>query len=87
VSRRKLIEDECVDVIVAVASNFFYTVTLPVTVWFLDKAKDDTDRRNKVLFIDVRKIFHQIDRAHREWLPEQIEFLANIARLYRGEPI
>ena len=38
-----------------------------------------------MLFIDARKIFHQIDRAHRDFLPEQIEFLANIARLYRGE--
>jgi type I restriction enzyme M protein len=85
--RRKLIQDHSVDVIVAVASNFFYTVTLPVTLWFLDKAKHKTDRCDKVLFIDARKIFRQIDRAHREWLPEQIEFLANIARLYRGEPI
>ena len=85
--RRKLIEDRCVDVIVAVGSNFFYTVTLPVTLWFLDKAKRETDRADKVLFIDARKIFRQIDRAHRDWLPEQIEFLANIARLYRGEPV
>jgi type I restriction enzyme M protein len=83
--RRKLIEDRCVDVIVAVGSNFFYTVTLPVTLWFLDRGKRETDRADKVLFIDARKIFRQIDRAHRDWLPEQIEFLANIARLYRGE--
>ena len=85
--RRKLIEDARVDVIVAVGSNFFYTVTLPVTLWFLDKAKRETERADKVLFIDARKIFRQIDRAHRDWLPEQIEFLANIARLYRGEPV
>ena len=67
------------------ASNFFYTVTLPVTLWFLDRGKRGTEREDKVLFIDARKIFRQIDRAHRDWLPEQIEFLANIARLYRGE--
>src|SRR5947209_13807507 len=83
--RRKLIEDRCVDVIVAVGSNFFYTVTLPVTLWFLDKGKKSTDRADKVLFIDARKIFRQIDRAHRDWAPDQIEFLANIARLYRRE--
>lgn len=40
-----------------------------------------------MLFIDARNIFRQIDRAHRDWLPERIEFLANIARLYRGEPV
>ena len=71
-------------VIVAVAPNFFYTVALPVTLWFLDRAKRDTARADEVLFIDARKIFHQIDRAHRDWLPGQIEFLANIVRLWRG---
>ena len=85
--RRKLIQEQSVDIVVAVAPNFFYTVTLPVTLWFLDKAKHETARCNKVLFIDARKIFHQIDRAHRDWTPEQLEFLANIARLYRGESI
>jgi type I restriction enzyme M protein len=83
--RRKLITDRAVDVVVAVASNFFYTVTLPVTLWFLDRGKRGTERADQVLFIDARKIFRQIDRAHRDWLPEQIEFLANIARLYRSE--
>jgi type I restriction enzyme M protein len=85
--RRRLIAESVVDVIVAVASNFFYTVTLPVTLWFLDRGKRATRRRDKVLFIDARKTFNQIDRAHRDWLPAQIEFLANIARLYRGETV
>jgi type I restriction enzyme M protein len=83
--RKKLIAEKAVDVIVAVGSNFFYTVTLPVTLWFFDRAKRGTSREDKVLFIDARTIFHQIDKAHRDWLPQQIEFLANIARLYRGE--
>jgi type I restriction enzyme M protein len=83
--RKRLIQDKCVDVIVAVGPNFFYTVTLPVTLWFLDRGKRGSDREDKVLFIDARKIFRQVDRAHRDWLPEQIEFLANIARLYRRE--
>jgi type I restriction enzyme M protein len=83
--RRKLIEDRCVDVIVAVGSNFFYTVTLPVTLWFLNRGKRGTEREDEVLFIDARKIFRQLDRAHRDWTPDQIELLANIARLYRGE--
>lgn len=85
--RKKLIRDKCVDIIVSVGSNFFYTVTLPVTLWFLDRGKLGTEREDKVLFIDARKIFRQIDRAHRDWTAEQIRFLANIARLYRGEEI
>jgi type I restriction enzyme M protein len=83
--RRKLIEDRQVDVMVAVGSNFFYTVTLPVSLWFLDKGKKDTERADQVLFIDARHIYRQIDRAHRDFTPEQHEFLANIVRLYRGE--
>ena len=83
--RKKLIEDRAVDVMVAVGSNFFYTVTLPCTLWFLDRGKKETDRADKVLFIDARHLYRQIDRAHRDWKPEQVEFLANIARLYRGE--
>lgn len=83
--RRKLIEDRQADVMVAVGSNFFYTVTLPVTLWFLDKSKKDTERADKVLFIDARTVYRQIDRAHRDFTPEQHEFLANIVRLYRCE--
>ena len=85
--RKKLIQAGAVDVMVAVGSNFFYTVTLPCTLWFLDKGKIGTIRKNKVLFIDARHIYKQVDRAHREFAPEQIEFLANIVRLYRGEAV
>ncbi|HVB52680.1 MAG TPA: class I SAM-dependent DNA methyltransferase [Candidatus Acidoferrales bacterium] len=83
--RKRLIAQKAVDVIVSVGSNFFYTVTLPVTLWFFDRSKRGTGREDQVLFIDARKIFRQIDRAHRDWVPGQIEFIANIARLYRCE--
>ena len=82
--RKKLIQDRAVDVMVAVGPNMFYTVTLPCMLWFLDKGKKGTDRQDKVLFLDARHIYRQIDRAHRDFTPEQIEFLANIVRLYRG---
>ena len=85
--RWKLIEGPAVDVMIAIGSNFFYTVTLPCTLWFLDKGKKNTNRKDKVLFIDARHIYHQVDRAHREFRPDQIEFLANIVRLYRRESI
>ena len=85
--RKQLIESKAVDVMVSVGSNFFYTVTLPCTLWFFDKGKADTDRADTVLFIDARHLYNQIDRAHRDWNPEQIEFLANIVRLYRKQPI
>jgi type I restriction enzyme M protein len=83
--RKALIETGTVDCIVSVAPNFFYTVTLPCTLWFLDKGKAQTKRKNEILFIDARHVFRQIDRAHRDFTPAQIEFLANIVRLWRGE--
>jgi type I restriction enzyme M protein len=83
--RQKLIESHAVDVMVAVGPNMFYTVTLPCTLWFLDKGKAKTPRADTVLFIDARHIYRQVDRAHREWTPAQISFLANLVRLYRGE--
>ena len=83
--RKKLIQTGAVDAIVAVGPNFFYTVTLPCTLWFLDNGKRNTPRKDHVLFINAHGFYRQVDRAHRDFLPEQIEFLANIARLYRGE--
>ncbi len=83
--RKKLILANAIDVMIAIDSNFFYTVTLPCTLWFLDKNKAHTDRKGKILFINARNIFKQIDRAHREFTPEQIEQVAGIVRSYRGE--
>ncbi|ANQ20201.1 hypothetical protein BA893_00345 [Vibrio natriegens] len=84
--RQKLIEDDAVDVMVAVSSNFFYTVTLPCALWFLDKNKA-THNKDKVLFIDARHIFRQVTRAVRDYTSEQLNFIANIVRLYRGQGI
>jgi type I restriction enzyme M protein len=84
--RKKLIQSGHVDVIIAISSNFFYTVTLPVTLWFYDKRKPQ-ERQDKVLFIDARNIYNQLDRAHRDFLPEHLEFLSKIVRLYRGDDV
>jgi type I restriction enzyme M protein len=88
--RRQLIESRAVDVMVAVGPNLFYTVTLPCTLWFFDKSKTvgrASPRADQVLFVDARHIYRQVDRAHREWTPAQIGFLANLVRLYRGEAL
>jgi len=85
VIREKLIKENGVDVMIAIGSNFFYTVTLPCTLWFLDKNKENTNRKDQVLFIDARNIFKQIDRAHREFTPKDIDKIAGIVRSYREE--
>src|SRR5690606_35804695 len=76
--RKKLIQSGSVDVLISIGPNFFYTVTLPCTLWFFDRAKPKTGKNGSVLFIDARNIFRQLDRAHRDFEPKQIEFLANI---------
>jgi type I restriction enzyme M protein len=83
--RRRLIQERAVDVMIAIGPNFFYTLPIAVTLWFLDRGKRGTPREDTVLFLDARHTYRQIDRAHRDFLPEQIELLANTVRLYRGE--
>jgi len=85
--RRKLIQEKAVDVMISISPNFFYTVTLPCTVWFLDKDKKGSEREDKVLFIDARNIYRQIDRAHRDFTDANIEFISNIVRMYRGQEV
>lgn len=83
--RKKIVDSGFVDCMVSMPSNMFFTVTLPATLWFFDKQKATTGRKDKILFIDARNTYHQIDRAHREWKEEQIQNLTAIVRLYRGE--
>ena len=85
--RRQLIVIGAVDVMIAIGSNFFYTVTLPCTLWFLDRGKVKTPRKEKVLFIDARHIYRQVDRAHRDFSEDDVELIANIVRLYRGKAV
>lgn len=83
--RKQLIDSRAVDVVVAVGPNMFYTVTLPCTLWFLDRGKKKSPRADQVLFVDARHVYRQIDRALRDWSEGQIGFIANIVRLYRNE--
>ncbi|MCW5548516.1 MAG: SAM-dependent DNA methyltransferase [Opitutaceae bacterium] len=78
--RRRLIEANLIAGMLTLPSNMFYTVTLPATLWFFDRAKPD----DRILFIDARNVFTQIDRAHREFSDEQIANLALISHLRHG---
>ncbi len=78
--RQTLIEKGLIYGMLTLPSNMFYTVTLPATLWFFDKGKTD----DRILFIDARNIFTQIDRAHREFSAEQIQNIAIISRLHKG---
>jgi len=78
--RQRLIEENLIYGMLSLPSNMFYTVTLPATLWFFDKAKAD----ERILFIDARNIFRQIDRAHRDFTESQIQNIAIISRLHKG---
>lgn len=82
--RKSLVETGHVDVMISVANNFFYTKTLPCTLWFFDKGKSK-NIKDKVLFIDARKYFTVVDRTLNEWSEWQLKNLTAIVWLYRGE--
>ncbi|PZV22121.1 MAG: N-6 DNA methylase [Leptolyngbya sp.] len=79
--RQTLIEQNLIYGMLTLPSNMFYTVTLPATLWFFDRGKPD----DKILFIDARNVFTQVDRAHREFVAEQVSNLAVISHLRRGK--
>ena len=83
--RKKMIEEGIISQMVTLPSNMFSSVTLPATLWFFDKQKPHTDRKEKILFIDARSVFTQVDRAHRKFSDEQIKNLGVISRLYEGD--
>lgn len=82
--RRSMIQSGIIKQMVTLPSNMFTSVTLPATLWFFDKNKPE-DKKNKVLFVDARKEFYQIDKTHRKFTDEQIKNLAIITRLYEGD--
>lgn len=83
--RKKLIEEGVISQMVTLPSNMFSSVTLPATLWFFDKQKCHTDKKDEILFIDARNVFTQVDRAHRKFSDEQIKNLGIITKLYNGD--
>ena len=82
--REKLVCTGDVDVMMSVGNNFFYTLSLPCSLWFFDKAKR-AENRDKVLFIDARNYYTVVDRTLNEWTEWQLRNLQAIVHLYRGE--
>ena len=82
--REKLVRTGHVDVMISVGNNFFYTKSLPCSLWFFDKGKKE-ELRDKVLFIDVRNYYTVVDRTLNEWSEWQLKNLNAIVWLYRGE--
>ena len=82
--RERLVKTGHVDVIISVGNNFFYTKSLPCSLWFFDKGKTDK-LRNKVLFIDARNYYTVVDRTLNEWSEWQLKNMNAIVWLYRSE--
>ena len=82
--REQLVKTGHVDVMVSVGNNFFYTKSLPCSLWFFDKGKSE-NLKDKILFIDARNYFTEVDRTLNEWSEWQLKNLNAIVWLYRGE--
>lgn len=82
--REKLVKTGHVDAMVSVGNNFFYTKSLPCSLWFFDKGKSEATK-DKVLFIDARNYYTVVDRTLNEWSEWQLKNLNAIVWLYRGE--
>lgn len=82
--RERLVNTKHVDVIISIGSNFFYTKSLPCTLWFFDKNKSE-ENKDKVLMIDARNIFRKVTRTINDFSPEQLKNLTSIVWLYRGQ--
>lgn len=72
--RKRIIEDDLVEGIVAMPTQLFYSVTIPVTLWFISKNKQ---QKGKTLFIDARNMGYMVDRKHRDLTDEEIQKLAD----------
>ena len=83
--RKKMIEEGIISQMVTLPSNMFTSVTLPATLWFFDKAKLQSKKKDTILFINARNVFTQVDRAHRKFSDEQIKNLSVVTRLYNGD--
>lgn len=87
--RKAMLEDDVVSCVIAMPSNLFRSVAIPVCVWFFAKDKTATvqnrnDRRGQVLFIDAREMGHMVDRVERTFSDEDIHTIANTFRTWRG---
>ena len=75
--RKNIIQADLVEGIVALPTQLFYSVTIPVTLWFISKNKK---QKGKTLFIDARKMGYMVDRKHRDFTDEDIQKLADTFR-------
>lgn len=78
--RKRIIEDDLVEGIVAMPTQLFYSVTIPVTLWFISKNKK---QKGKTLFIDARKMGCMVDRKHRDFTDEDIQKLADTFKAFQ----
>ena len=86
--RKKMIEDDLIDVIIACPPKLFYNVALPVSLWFVSKNKKNGRFRNRTgetLFIDAREIFEQISNKQVTFTHEQIQKISGTVRAWRSE--
>ena len=82
--RKKIIEDDLIEGIIAMPPQLFYSVTIPATLWFISKGKK---QKGKTVFIDARKMGHMVDRKHRDFTEEDIQKLADTFEAFQNDTL
>lgn len=79
--RKNIVEDDLIEGIVAMPTQLFYSVTIPVTLWFISKNKQ---QKGKTLFVDARKMGYMVDRKHRDFTDEDIQKLSDTFEAFQN---
>ncbi|MCC4211334.1 type I restriction-modification system subunit M [Leeuwenhoekiella parthenopeia] len=84
--RQQLVETGAVDVMVSIGTKFFYTRSLPCSLWFFDRSKEqDAERADKILMLDLRDVFRKVSSNLHDFTDEQLQNIQALVRLYRGD--
>lgn len=84
--REQLVKTGAVDVMVSIGTKFFYTRSLPCTLWFFDRSKEqDPQRRDRTLMLDLRDVYRKVSSNNHDFTPEHLKNIKAIAGLYRGD--
>jgi len=83
--REQLVQTGAVDVMASIGTKFFYTRSLPCSLWFFDKEKaNDPERSDKTLMLDLREVYRKVSSNLHDFTDEQLRNIQAIVGLYRG---
>ena len=84
--RQQIVDTGAVDVMVSIGNKFFYTVSLPCTLWFFDRAKEQEEsRKDQTLMLDLRNVYRKVSSRIHDFTQAHLDNIHAIVGLYRGD--